>query len=101
MYLQDQCLTSEIDYSPLHVNVSVDLVLTGYFESRELFWMRKLDAKRLMDIEKFLSVQVGVVFFVIPLLMIEKAQNKKQNLVCKAEVIRILDRYFFSICMKY
>ena len=77
------------------------MVLKGYFESRELFWMRKLDAKRLMDIEKFLSVQVGVVFFVIPLLMIEKAQNKKQNLVCKAEVIRILDRYFFSICMKY
>ena len=59
--------------------------------------MRKLDAKRLMDIEKFLSVQVGVVFFVIPLLMIEKAQNKKQNFVCKAEVIRILDRYFFHL----
>ena len=73
------------------------MVLKGYFESRELFWMRKLDAKRLMDIEKFLSVQVGVVFFVIPLLMIEKAQNKKQNLVCKAEVIRILDRYFFHL----
>ena len=59
--------------------------------------MRKLDAKRLMDIEKFLSVQAGVVFFVIPLLMIEKAQNKKQNLVCKAEVIRILDRYYFHL----
>ena len=73
------------------------MVLKGYFESRELFWMRKLDAKRLMDIEQILSVQVGVVFFVIPLLMIEKAQNKKQNLVCKAEVIRILDRYFFHL----
>ena len=73
------------------------MVLKGYFESRELFWMRKLDAKRLMDIEKFLSVQAGVVFFVIPLLMIEKAQNKKQNLVCKAEVIRILDRYYFHL----
>ena len=76
------------------------MVLKGYFESRELFWMRKLDAKRLMDIEKILSVQVGVVFFVIPLLMIEKAQNKKTKLsthVCKAEVIRILDRYFFHL----
>ena len=73
-------MTSEIDYSPLHVNLSVDLVLKGYFESRELFWMRKLDAKRLMDIEKILSVQVGVVFFVIPLLMIEKAQNKKKTI---------------------
>ena len=76
MYLQDQCLTSEIDYSPLHVNLSVDLVLTGYFESRELFWMRKLDAKR----QKLLSVQVGVGFFVMPLLMIEKAQNKKKTI---------------------
>ena len=94
MYLQDQCWTSEIDNSPLHVNLSVDLVLTGYFESRELFWMRKLDAKR----QKLLSVQVGVGFFVMPLLMIEKAQNKKNNnLVCKAEVIRILDRYFFQV----
>ena len=41
--------------------------------------MRKLDAKRLMDIEKILSVQVGVVFFVIPLLVIEKAQNKNKK----------------------
>ena len=67
MYLQDQCLTSEIDYSPLHVNLSVDLVLKGYFESRELFWMRKLDAKRLMDIgmdRKLLSVWVGLVLFI-------------------------------------
>ena len=73
-------MTSEIDYSPLHVNLSVDLVLKGYFESREIFWMRKLDAKRLMDIgiaTTLLSLKwkiwVEVVFFAIPMIMIEKA----------------------------